>query len=170
MSSSVNANEDLFALFTEVQQPECEDWGTKLQEVCEGFWELLEQDDQVAPQYITAFIKILSEEKSFELARLVIPELRAEPDISSMNQYKQQIIERTQSIHATVATMQTNTQAQFDESLYREEKEALAEAELYRASLLLYNNGSLSDKQRSEVQEWLATRPGVSPKRLTGGD
>jgi hypothetical protein len=160
MSGQVTVNDPLLARFQEILPPErCEDWGAKLQELCEEFWELLEQDNQVTQRHVTAFIEVLLAEESFELVRLVIPELRSEPAAKPENKYKQQIIERTVSMRAKLATFQS-TQAQFDEPQYRDEKNRLAEAELYRASLLLYNRGNLTVEQRNNVEKWMAARPG----------
>lgn len=163
MSSYADDGEDIFALVREVQGPECEDWGTKVQELCREFWKLFERDEHVSRQHVQALIEILSEEKAFELARLVIPDLRGESGTTD-NEYKRQVIDSTRAMSAELTSTQTSTQSQYDDPSYQEEKETLADAELYRASLLLYNHGKLSAAQAKEVQEWLAARPGVSPK------
>lgn len=165
MPEQANVDEQLLARFEEVLQPEgCDDWGAKLQDLCESFWEFLEQDNDILPQYVDAFVNVLLREESFALVRLVIPEFRSEPAAKLENHHKQQIMVRTTHIRAKLAIIERTNQAQFDEPLYRAEKDIIAEAEMYRASLLLYNSANLDTEQKDEVRKWLAARPGAPPQ------
>lgn len=163
MSTHVKDSDGLLDRLEEIRTPGgCEDWAARLQELCEEFWALLEHDGHVSQQHVTAFIQVLSNKEGFELARLIIPDLRDDPAVPHENHHKQNIIDRTRPIRAEVTAKQSCVQREFDQPLYQEEKHIFAEAELYRASLLLYNSASLTAEQKAQVKEWVAARPGVT--------
>jgi hypothetical protein len=149
-----------------VHREKCDDWGAKLQDLCETFWTLLDNDNDIAPTYMDLFVDILLRESNFALARLVIPEFRNQLGESLENYHKQQIMERTMHIRAKLTIVETTNQADFDKDqpLYRAEKDIFAEAEMYRASLLLYNHGKQNTEERENMRRWLAARPQVQPQ------
>ncbi|KAG9764479.1 hypothetical protein KCU73_g946, partial [Aureobasidium melanogenum] len=149
----------LVRLLAEIQeQPRCVDWGAKLQHVCEALWSALDNGNHA--KLVDPFIDILHQDDAFALARLVIPELRMdEPSLDQDNRLKQKILDNTAHQRKKALFSETAQQHDFDNPLYRHEKEVFAEAEMYRASLLLYGSAAFDSVEQEEILEWLANRP-----------
>ncbi|THX31611.1 hypothetical protein D6D12_02719 [Aureobasidium pullulans] len=111
--------------------PRCPDWGTKLQDFCEAFWTWL--DNHVADsQIVDRFITLLRQPACFELAQLVIPELRDHQDLRLDNQHKRRILDMISDMCIEATRLESLTQADFDEPFYAAEKKLHAESELVR--------------------------------------
>ncbi|THV89570.1 hypothetical protein D6D27_06385 [Aureobasidium pullulans] len=154
-------DESLLQLVKQLQQqPKCPDWGAKLQHTCEAIWSALDDDSSNSSNLdaVDEFIALLQQTDAFTLARLVIPELRATkpPVLSSL---KQKIINQTTHQRTEALGLESNAQSEFDSHLYRQEKEEFTEAEMFRASLLLYGSASFDGVQEEEIIQWLASRP-----------
>ncbi|KAG9693646.1 hypothetical protein KCU95_g3197, partial [Aureobasidium melanogenum] len=151
-------------LLSEVQeQPRCDDWGAKLQHVCDTLWSALD-DKADDPGLADTLIAMLQQEDAFALARLVIPELRSkEPLVDSL--LKQKVIDRTASQRMAALSLEATQQSDFDTNLYSEEKEVFTEAEMYRASLLLYGSAAFDNVEEQEIIQWLAQRPKKSTSK-----
>lgn len=143
----------------------CNDWAAKVQDVCEKAWEFIRQFDsenfEHEQPWVDELIALLHNNDAFNLTRLVVPELRTVPsDTTKLLPLHRHILQRLQQVCAIRATNEKIKQSHtFDDKLYRQEKEIFTDAQLYRAAVLLFNNGTLLDKQRTQVEEWLRARP-----------
>ncbi|TIA32242.1 hypothetical protein D6C78_08364 [Aureobasidium pullulans] len=128
--------------------------------VCESLWTTLEDEDNEANHHDLAqtLISIIKQEDAFVLARLVIPKLRMkEPEVQ--NPFKQEIITQTMAQRTQALALETSQQSDFDNHLYRQEKEVFSESEMYRASLLLFRSAAFDGVEEQEILQWLANRP-----------
>lgn len=107
---------------------------------------------------------MLLEKQTFFVAGLVIPDFRSEPATKHENPYKQHIIERTAHLRLEQIKMKTMTPTDFDDPLHRAEKEIFAEAEMYRAGLLLHYRGNIGKMEQKEPRVWWEARPGTMRK------
>ena len=161
MSNIADNNTHFLNAFRELlQRKEDDDWGAKLEHFCETFWMYLDDNSSPPQEVVDAFIDVLLEKESFAVARLVIPEFRGELSFKHENKTKQRVMDRTAHLRAEQTKMEQTTPSQFDDPLYRAEKEIFHEAEMYRAGLLLHYQGNLSKTERGEIQKWWAARPG----------
>jgi hypothetical protein len=133
----------------------CNDWSARLIAFCESFWGRLEQENDIPPDFIHAFVTLLNDEsnEAFQLAMLVIPEFRDEPAPQLKSLGQQQVMKDTQQIRAKHARLCTTKQAQFDDALYKEEKRIFDDTDIYRAGLLLYKTGRLTPEQKKAVED-----------------
>lgn len=167
MSDLVDMNTHFLNGFRELLQRkedenenENEDWGAKLEHFCETFWIHLDENASPPQEVINAFIDVLLKEESFAVVRLVIPEFRGELSVKFENEIKQRVMDHTAHLRAEQTNAEKTTPLSFNDPLYRAEKEIFHEAEMYRAGLLLYYQGNLSETERGEIQKWWAARPG----------
>ena len=164
MPNQSETNKEFLNGFRELLQREKDpDWAAKLEHLCETFWVYLDHaDGDAAPlqEVINAFLKVLLDSQTFFVARLVIPDFRSEPATEHKNLHKQYVMKQTAHLRTEQINMETTTSTQFDDPLYRAEKDIFAEAEMYRAGLLLYNRGNLGKTEREEFQAWWEARPG----------
>ncbi|KAI6855607.1 hypothetical protein KC323_g8254 [Hortaea werneckii] len=152
---------DFETTLTELQRrPKCNGWATKLQRFCEEYWKLLDSEVEQAIRDLDAFARLLEPQETFTLARLIIPDLRAQSGARLPNPRQQHIMERLAETRAVFADRSSSTQDAFDDELYKEEKDIFQDAELYRARILLYESHALEPARIEEIQAWLANRPG----------
>ncbi|GAB7356375.1 hypothetical protein MBLNU459_g7158t1 [Dothideomycetes sp. NU459] len=144
----------------------CSDWGAKLQHLCEHFWSSLDDDAAaVDPVCVQSFVDLLSEERAFSIAKLVIPQLRAKSStVEETNAWKIQIIEGTTAVHDSSIKSKRTKQADFDHPLYSHEKEVFTDSEMYRARLFLHRDGRADAGSDNAIREWLEARPSVLRK------
>jgi hypothetical protein len=141
--------------------PRCDDWGAKLQWACETLWNVLgtDRDYPNSSVMIDQLISLLNNPDAMEIARLVIPELRTHANVKLNDPSKQKIIDGTMERRSTLTKIETTKQDDFDDPLYKAEKQSFSEAEMYRASLLLYGSAAFDEVQEKEILEWLSKRP-----------
>lgn len=142
-------------------EPRCDDWGAKFQWACETLWNDLGtgKSSPNSSIMVDQLISLMSKPDAMELARLVIPELRAHADMKLSDPSQQKIIDCTTQHRSTFTKIETTRQEDFDNPLYKAEKQAFSEAEMYRASLLLYGSAAFDEVQEKEILEWLSNRP-----------
>ncbi|GAB7349833.1 hypothetical protein MBLNU459_g0539t1 [Dothideomycetes sp. NU459] len=158
--SSTKDDEAFLTEMDELRQPStCDDWGAKLQYLCESFWSTLDDTDHVDAACVRSFISLLSDERSFSIAKLVVPELRAPSSSAVTNEWKRQIIDATNDARNKSRQLETTTQADFDHPLYRQEKEVFTDSEMYRARLLLHRTGRVGADDDEAIRKWLEMRP-----------
>ena len=93
------------------------------------------------------FIDLLEQEDIFEIARLVIPELRSESDFQLHSYHKREILRRTRYLRVDFARPRTGAPVLSEKDrLFRMEKELYAEVEVYRAGLIVYGSEALNSK------------------------
>lgn len=154
-------------------EPQTAHWSTRLVNICETIWAALNHVDNVDAGCIKQFITLLSLPDAIELARLVIPPLRDDPheptdQADIFNPFKQMILDQTHAIRMRLSKIPAVTQTQIDTPFYRQEKSNFSEAELFRASLLLSDQGQLTDPDEEEkVRLWLAQAPHVAGSSQT---
>jgi hypothetical protein len=143
------------------RHPQCADWGAKLQFACEHLWETLGTTNiySAATGMVDRLIHLLKDHHAMELARLVIPDLRSHEALVFTDPLKQKIFDSTTDSRSAFTKIETTTQTDFDTPLYRAEKELFTEAEMYRASLLLYGSATFTGVQEKEILDWLSKRP-----------
>ncbi|KAG9521380.1 hypothetical protein KCV07_g3763, partial [Aureobasidium melanogenum] len=138
------------------ERPRCPDWGAKVQFVTETIWNSHTTED-FGTAIIQDLISLLQQDEAFALARLVVPEFRVvDPTTDGL---KRTIIDQTEGIRVRSLETENTTQFDFDTPLYRQEKEVFAEAEMYRASLLLHGTAAFDEVDAKEILEWLDKRP-----------
>ncbi|XP_014555208.1 hypothetical protein COCVIDRAFT_103029 [Bipolaris victoriae FI3] len=146
-----------------ISSPPGATWSTKLQNYCEIFWTRVEREPIPPPDLVDEFIKLLRNDDNLLLARLVIPDLRIAiepPD----NPIKLKILGHIDPNRSSIRLLGARTQ-QYDteeHTHFLEERQLLLEAELYRASLLLYGHSNINEAQKKRLQEWLAAYPAES--------
>ncbi|KAL8645236.1 MAG: hypothetical protein Q9226_007388 [Calogaya cf. arnoldii] len=138
---------------------ECPDWGSKLQNFSRDFWADLEDNPSVAAPCIDDFVRLLQQQDSLALVQNVLPDLRGTSVPETINKYKQRILHGIIDLRKEISRIGSIQQADFDDVSYQEEKQIFEEAELYRAELLLFSRGSLTDLKRKELQQWWSNRP-----------
>jgi hypothetical protein len=143
----------------------CVDWAAKVEDVCEKSWDLIrsvkekEGVERERP-WVEQLVSLLHDKDALELAKLVIPELRTvstSSDSNGMAPLQQYIIQQLR--HGDAARLSRSIPTETGDELYQQEKEIFTEAEVYRASVLLYNTGTLSIERRKEVEDWLRLMP-----------
>ena len=137
----------------------CEDWAAQLLYLCEGFWASLDDVASVSETDIDAFVAMLSEERTFRLAREVIPELRGEEAEGPGKHYRRSITHRLQRRIDENSTVQRPLSNGPLDGFFEEEKARFADSELYRAELLAYGTASISHHEKEAVRQWLQARP-----------
>lgn len=147
------------------RRPKIQGWALKLQVVSEQVWTSL-QTDEASSDLIALFCDVLHCEDSFDIARLVVPELRGHLDRpTSLSQ--QRVLDLTADLRNDRVLREKTTQASFDDAEYCEEKDVLLDAEITRASLLLHSGGALDPATALEIRTWLRNGPG---KKVNSGD
>lgn len=132
-------------------------WSSQLQNVCEATWSLLDQDvhhrscQQLEPELVDAFVHLLSGTDAYELAKLVIPELR--PGVASqLNESRRRVLDGTGHMRARALPPP-------EDPLYRSEKEIFAQAELFRAKAAFENTHAMSIKEMELFRIWWYNNP-----------
>lgn len=160
--------ESLYQRIRQVSAPHrCDDWAARLEDLCEEFWQSLDGEVGSPDSSTTdAFVHLLSDGENFVLARMVIPELRGDPDSDSSNHTKQKILDCLRPLRAQHYAASTQDQSSFDSRLYQEEKDVLREANLHRAKLLFLGRANLSEEDSKRFQEWWESCPVKSQDRI----
>ncbi|EMD86104.1 hypothetical protein COCC4DRAFT_64061 [Bipolaris maydis ATCC 48331] len=166
MSATVNfathptqCDEALQKLYRDICSTSCKDRAAKLQVFSEQMWERLEHHPLPADNIIQGFADILRNDNDILLVRLVVPDFRPGSPIPT-NTIKQRLLQINprpsplESIRKYFPERDTEVHR-----LYEEEKTVLQEAELYRAAVLLYGHGNISQERKERLQHWLATYP-----------
>ena len=143
----------------ELAEPACPDRGAKLQLLCTQIWNMLERSPVEAGDIINDFIALLQDPEHLSLARLVIPELRPEAD-PPQYPLQEKVVQGTARARSALRA-QESTQDNYDrkQPLYAAEKRIFQAAEMYRASILLFNSGSLSPEETEQVKTWIEACP-----------
>ena len=157
------------ALLSEFEEdPEMMGWRTKWTKTCDVLWKFLsENDDQssaIPEKALDSFIKQLTGNAKFSIARLMIPELRENAkDVSSIPHHPQQqrILDETRHLRNSAARTESATQADFDDPLYIAEKRTLMEAEMQRARVLLHQSGAFGSESEDRIRDWLGLHPNI---------
>lgn len=140
-------------------QDRSNDWGAKVENLCESFWAVLECEN-IAIDDVRLFVDLILQEDAFTLARLVIPELRSANAVSTTpNENKQYILERTAYIRARQIADGTKNPADFDTPLYRSEKYIFAQAELFRAKVAFESCRPMTAHEKEEFETWWKSCP-----------
>ncbi|KAL8868498.1 MAG: hypothetical protein Q9198_008157 [Flavoplaca austrocitrina] len=159
MAQESQANDVLLDRFSEVlRRPQCLDWATKVQDLCETVWARFEKHAQDAGRYVTPMTKLLQDQVTFAIAALVIPEFR-NASHTEQNPLKRRVLESTAYLQTHFAKITARDRMYYNrqQPLYLHEKEIYAQAEIQRAHALLYNG--LGQEQREAVEIWLKNPP-----------
>ena len=154
--------EDFLTVLEELSRPQrCDDWGNKVQLLCEQFWRFLAEETVIAALVIGSFTSLLQQEDAFAIAQLVIPAFRDASTVTPENDNKQHILRYIELGRSISLQIQEQDQAHFDayQPLYYQEKQIFHEAEVERARRLLYNHDILNAQQKEAVRQWMAARP-----------
>ena len=137
---------------------------------CEEVWNGLRSGEPVPTQQTDAFVAMLSDKRALGIAREVIPPLREGFTGGHLPLACHHILSRLgiASMHDDFS-IQRPLDGLPTEPLHAGEKESFAEAEMYRAELLLYGTGSVSREEKDAVRRWLHARPKITPKATTVG-
>ena len=138
---------------------DCPDWASKLQDFSQDFWTDLDKNPAAATPYVQDFTRLLRQPDSLPLVQLVLPELRGTSVPEAINETKQRILADIMDLREEISRVESTQQADFDDILYQEEKQIFEEAEIYRAELLLFSSGSLTDSKKDELLQWWGNRP-----------
>ncbi|KAI7554893.1 hypothetical protein KC331_g227 [Hortaea werneckii] len=136
------------------------DWRSKWQAACEVAWANLSED--VPPECVDLWARLLQDHDRFALARLVVPELRSTHPLPN-SQYQRRILDDTVDLRKAFSNTEQRTQSYFDSPAYVEEKRILQEAELHRARVLLHRSEAFGHSvTEEEIARWLAEAPSGS--------
>lgn len=146
--------------FRELANPACPDRGAKLQCLCTQLWDMLEQSPRDASQYIDDFVALLQNQNDLLVARLVIPELRSGA-MPPQNALQRKVVHETAGPRANLQALDESSQSSYDQKQpdYMSEKRIFQEAEMYRASVMLFNSGSLNKEESAQVKRWIEECP-----------
>ena len=132
-----------------------------MQQACRESWlSLASENTKVNTQ--DQLIRLLQCEDTFNLARMVIPELSMALVTQVSCPLQQRVLDSTYSLREKIASYTSRTQDTFDDELYRAEKDIFMEAEIMRASWLLYQDRAFGTADVGEIRRWLKDRPGTS--------
>ncbi|KAL8878854.1 MAG: hypothetical protein Q9198_003420, partial [Flavoplaca austrocitrina] len=123
------------------------------------FWTDLDKNPAAATPYVQDFTRLLRQPDSLPLVQLVLPELRGTCVPEAINETKQRILADIMDLREEISRVESTQQADFDDVFYQEEKQIFEEAEIYRAELLLFSSGSLTDSKKDELLQWWGNRP-----------
>jgi hypothetical protein len=133
-------------------------WGTTWQLACEAFWDGLSHDLNTIPANSDTFVDLLADNERFQLARMVIKQLR-DPHIPATAEQRN-ILERVNDKITGVIAKESITQAYFDDDAYAFEKRIISESEMHRARVYLNDAGPYNDSEyQQRIQEWLQDAP-----------
>jgi len=158
--SPSNDDSTLRDLFQEICKPDCADRGARLQVFCECLWDRLDTNPPPADILLNNLATILENKNDLLLAQLVIPDLRSAADLPDAP-WKKSIIQGLRLRQPSLNSVQQKLQMPDMEGSrhFKEEKQVLQDAEVYRASILLAGDGHTSDEQRQKIQQWLSEFP-----------
>ncbi|KAI4650430.1 uncharacterized protein J4E92_009059 [Alternaria infectoria] len=151
------SSEILAALFEELHHPDTRDRSARIQNLCEVYWDILSNDTSIAQLHLNEFTLLLREDENLALAQLVIPELRYSAPTA-----KEETKRHIQHLFQSVSSLSPNTtQTKYAEvhQLFESEKDIIQEMDLYRAALLLFNRGEISEARKTRLREWLQNAP-----------
>ena len=133
--------------------------GVLLQTFCADLWRRIQQTPPPPECLVDRLVHLLQNDDDLLLAQLVIPDLR--PNAESEDASKAVLLNRINKDRPSIQMLKHGPQPQDLESQHRfqQEKEKLQEAELYRASILLYGHGNLDEAHKQKVRDWLAAYP-----------
>jgi hypothetical protein len=143
--------------FKEIRQPNCLDYGARLQALCEVIWQSFENDPNTASPYVDDFVDLLKQGDNLSVARLVIPDLRSNSIVN--NALKRNVLSRVQPPCQYPHPPAVSDDIKEAHRLYTQETAILQEVDMYRAGILLYNRGNLSDAEKRAVDSWLSDAP-----------
>ncbi|EOA81716.1 hypothetical protein ACJQWK_10936 [Exserohilum turcicum] len=150
----------LYEQFHELSQLCCKDREAKLQVFCESFWDRLERSPRPIDALLLAFTTLLASDNNLPLVQLVIPNLQPAAVIPT-NSLKRDLVRRFQGRQPLFELSSSYHRTRHSEAhhQFKEEKKALQEAELYRASILLCGHGNPSEAYKERVRQWLLGFP-----------
>ena len=154
--------EDLCTILEDVSHPQRgDDWGNKVQLLCERFWRVLDEDTMIASSLLDSFTSLLQHEDALAIAQLILPAFRDGLTVKPKNDNQQHILQHIELGRSMSLQIREQDQTHFDahQPLYRQEKQIYHEAELERARYLLYNHNILNAQQKEAVRQWMAARP-----------
>ena len=143
-------------------RPKVDDWGTKVLFVYETLWEALEQDGLVHATQSDTLARLLDDPETLSLARLVIPELRDDKEAAKLTaRPKLDFVQRIKALLEAGAPKDANA---VDSAMYEAEKNAVYDADEYRAMLFLRQSGRFSEEESDSIREWLSRCPVKLPR------
>ena len=144
-----------------LQQTKTDDgWGTRVQRACETFWNRLNGESGLSSHDVEAFSSFLvAEPDILPLAQLIIPELRCSSLAETASAEKQLVMRRTADACAAIARVNTASTTDVDDELYRDKKTIFHDADIYRASIILFNRGVFDAVEEEDIREWLRQGP-----------
>ena len=142
-----------------LQRPRCADWGAKVQYVCETIWSALDDANDILADDINNFINFLSDNDTFSLAELVIPEFRDKGSAPHVNGHKRHIMSSLTTLVDKRNIDLSKTQEAYDTPLYRAEKRAFYDADLHRMQLFLRQSRRFTPEEQAKIQLWIEQCP-----------
>lgn len=138
-------------------RPKVDDWGTKVLFVYETLWEALEQDGLVNATQSATLARLLDDPEILSLARHVIPELRDTDEAAKLTARPK--LDFMQRVKASQEAITPKDAVAADSAMYEAEKNAVYDADEYRAMLLLRQSGRFSEEESDSIREWLSQCP-----------
>ena len=128
--------------------------------LCEEFWAVLAEGRSTSKAEIDAFVDMLSLERSFRLAREVIPELRIGRLDGTGDSPQGEIIRRLQPlVENDPVQIHHRSDTKAKDIYYEGEKDCFAELDCYPAELLLCEAAATDTQDQEAIRSWLAMRP-----------
>jgi hypothetical protein len=137
-----------------------EEWGAKVIFISETMWEALDHHGLVSEAHGHAFMEILKHPQALPLACAMIPEFRNVREAEKVTNPRKLEIIRLIGIHDRSPTIGDLA----DSTMYRAEKNAFYDADVYRTMLFLRRSEKFSDEEIADIRKWLDACP-VKPSR-----
>lgn len=142
------------------QQIRNADWATKIMFVCETIWEALDHDGMVTVAQEHVFASMLRDPEILPLAGAMIPELRSEEEAEKATKSPQ----KENVIRLTGAHKPNLAADSIDSAMYRAEKNAFYDADVYRTMLFLRRSERFTEEEILAIRRWLDACPVKSKK------
>lgn len=139
-------------------------WSSKVLNLCEDVWSLLGQDPHQSDNLIDPFVHFLSQSDVYELAKLVVPELRP-ATATELSKSQNRVLHCTGHMRARTLDLTS-----VNESLYLSEKKTFAEAELYRARAAFENTHTMNPEEKEKFRDWWRNNPLLKDDTTTDKD
>jgi hypothetical protein len=111
-----------------------------------------------ASHHVQDLVLLLQDMDNLALARLVIPELRSGAK-RPQSLTQKIVVDGIAASRAGLRAIDETCQEDYDQPLYTSEKRIFQEAEMYRASIMLFNSGSLDKEETEKVGKWMEACP-----------
>jgi hypothetical protein len=149
--------------FSELSHPKCVHRGSKLQDLCLHLWGAFERHSTQASVYADSLIELLQDQGDLDVARLVIPQLRP-GTVPPTNPLQKKVAAKLATLHCSPRWTSEDDNKGFgrDQLYYEIEKRIFQDAEMHRASVMVFNCGYLDPREKESIRLWLESCPSSS--------